>query len=299
MQKIIARALLAALLLVSLGGTAHAFLTSGTNITCVNGSCSISGQVAVGNGGTGVATIPAHTVVIGNGASAVNNTSAGTTGRALLSGGASADPDFGALDISTSAVTGTLAHGNGGIDITSVTDDTTIVASGSAWVAKALPSCTGAGKAVTYDTSTNAFGCNTIAGGSNPLIAFMSDMDIAPNTAAIYLGAGNGLSTVEGDVQLPSPGATFKNLRCTNTAIQGAGANHDIVITGRVGACGSQADATLTCTITGSASGNQSCTPDTTNTLAPTAGQCIDLKVVTQSAVANSARVSCSVERTA
>ena len=96
---------------------------------------------------------------------------------------------------------------------------------------------------------------------------------------------------------MPSPIATYKNLRCVNTAIQGT--SNNIVITGRFGACGSQADALLTCTITGTAGTNQACS-DTTNTMAPaTAGHCIDLKVVTPAALTANARVMCLVERTA
>ncbi len=45
------------------------------------------------------------------------------------------------------------------------TDDNLVVGSGVAWELKALTTCTGAGKAVTYDASSNAFGCNTISAG--------------------------------------------------------------------------------------------------------------------------------------
>ena len=50
--------------------------------------------LAVGGGGTGDTTVTAHGVVIGNGASALNATSAGTSGQVLTSNGASADPTF-------------------------------------------------------------------------------------------------------------------------------------------------------------------------------------------------------------
>lgn len=48
------------------------------------------------------------------------------------------------------------------------TDDSVVVGNGSAWQLKALTTCTGTGKAVTYDASTNTFGCNTISGASVP-----------------------------------------------------------------------------------------------------------------------------------
>jgi hypothetical protein len=55
---------------------------------------------------------------------------------------------------------------SGKIDCTSLTptDDSLLVGNGTVWQIKALTTCTGAGKAVTYDASTNTFGCNTIAG---------------------------------------------------------------------------------------------------------------------------------------
>lgn len=49
----------------------------------------------VRQGGTGVATLTDHGVVVGQGTNAVHITSAGTAGQLLTSGGASADPAFG------------------------------------------------------------------------------------------------------------------------------------------------------------------------------------------------------------
>ena len=54
-------------------------------------------DVPVTDGGLGVSTLAAHGVVIGNGTSAVNVTSAGTANQVLTSNGASADPTFQAL----------------------------------------------------------------------------------------------------------------------------------------------------------------------------------------------------------
>lgn len=48
----------------------------------------------VAGGGTGVSTLTAHGVVLGNGTSAVAVTGAGTAGQVLISNGASADPTF-------------------------------------------------------------------------------------------------------------------------------------------------------------------------------------------------------------
>lgn len=65
----------------------------------------------------------------------------------------------------TAGWTGTLAHGRGGTDNTSAADDNVLVGDGTNWVTKALTSCSAATSAVTYNTATNAFGCNTISGG--------------------------------------------------------------------------------------------------------------------------------------
>lgn len=48
----------------------------------------------VGEGGTGLATLTAHGVVVGEGVSAATVTTAGTAGQVLTSNGASADPTF-------------------------------------------------------------------------------------------------------------------------------------------------------------------------------------------------------------
>lgn len=80
--------------------------------------------LAVTKGGTNVATLAAHGVVIGNGASAVNVTGAGTSGQVLTSNGAAADPTFQAsagtykngttsYDVSTASGNQTIAHGLG------------------------------------------------------------------------------------------------------------------------------------------------------------------------------------------
>lgn len=67
--------------------------------------------VTVPTGGTGVTTLAAHGVVIGNGASAVNVTGAGTIGQALISNGASADPTFQTIS-GTTVLLNTLTASN-------------------------------------------------------------------------------------------------------------------------------------------------------------------------------------------
>jgi hypothetical protein len=260
-------------LVVALAAPSAFALSGGTNISVQNGQVSITGQIAVGNGGTGAATLTAHGVVLGNGTSAVAVTSAGTAGQPLLSGGASADPSFGALDISTSAVTGTLPIARGGTNATSFTTSRCLRFDGTSIVSAAAD-------------------CGT---SINPVVPFGSGMDVT-TSQTVFLGLSGSIDTTEAVVTVPSPAATYKNLRCNNGAVQGVG--NDVTFTARVGACGSLSDGTLTCTITGTAGANQGCN-DTTNNAAPTAGQCISVKAVTPAALTANARLGCVVERTA
>jgi hypothetical protein len=80
--------------------------------------------------------------------------------------------------------TGTLAAARGGLGMSTVTDDTVAVANGTTWQSKALTDCDGATNAVTYDTTGNAWGCNTIAG-----------VTYANPTGTIGLSAVNGVAT--------------------------------------------------------------------------------------------------------
>jgi len=63
-------------------------------------SVNLTGVIDVANGGTGVATLTAHGVLIGEGTSDVVATAAGTNGQVLL-GSTGADPAFGTLTTTT------------------------------------------------------------------------------------------------------------------------------------------------------------------------------------------------------
>lgn len=59
-----------------------------------------------------------------------------------------------------------ISLAKGGTGLTSAADDTTMVSSGSAWVATALPNCTDTGgNHLNYTTATNAFSCGTSSSG--------------------------------------------------------------------------------------------------------------------------------------
>jgi hypothetical protein len=255
---------------------AHA-LTGGTNISVQNGAVSITGTIGVANGGTGVASWSANNSILVTGSSgtgAVAVVAGATSGNVLVSGGAGVAPTFTTINLASSNAVGSsiLPIANGGTNASSLTSNRCLRFNGTAIVS------------ASGDCATPVV----------PVVAFGSGMDLT-TSQTVYAGLTGQLDATEGVVQTPSPAATYANLRCINSAIQGV--SNNVAVTGRVGACGSQADGTLTCTITGSASANQACS-DTSNTLAATAGQCVDFKIVTPAALSANARVNCTVERT-
>lgn len=59
------------------------------------GTVTLSNPLAPTSGGTGLAALTAHDLLIGNGAAAANLLAPGTQGQAVISNGASADPSYG------------------------------------------------------------------------------------------------------------------------------------------------------------------------------------------------------------
>jgi len=275
------RKLLALATLLTLPTVAMA-TSGGVGITVQNGQVILQTPVTVANGGTGAATFTTHGVLVGEGTSAIVATATGTSGQALLSAGSGTDPSYGDLGVAHGG-TGAVTLGAHGVLLG---EGTSPIVSVTTCTSGQVLTCNSNG---TADASFQAASTSIL-----PILEVGSGMDIT--TSQTVFVSGIGVDLTEAVVQVPSPGATYKNLRCINSAIQGT--SNNVVITGRVGACGSQANGSLTCTITGSASGNQSCN-DTTNSLAPTTGQCFDFSITTPAALTANARVNCIVERTA
>jgi hypothetical protein len=101
--------------------------TSGANanITSLSG---LTTPLSVAQGGSGRATLTAHGVLFGEGTAAINQSTAGTSGQPLLSGGASADPNW-----------GTLAPSFGGTGLTTLTANAVMLGNGTGNVAFAAP----------------------------------------------------------------------------------------------------------------------------------------------------------------
>ena len=92
-------------------------------------------------------------------------------------------------------------------DFETATDDALVVGNGTTFDSKVLTDCDGASDAMTYDVTTNVFGCNTIAGGSgafsdaaDPVVlnTTTKGVDIGPTA----LGAKLGISGDADEVQL-------------------------------------------------------------------------------------------------
>jgi hypothetical protein len=283
------------LVLVWLASPAFA-LTGGTNISVSNGAVSLTGQVGVANGGTAVASWTANNSVILSGTAstgAVQIVAGGTAANVLVSGGAGVAPTFTTINLASSNAVGAsiLPPANGGTGLSAATDDNVLVGNGTVWQSKALTTCTGAGKAVTYDASANTFGCNTITTGVQSPIGFGTLGTITQGTT-LFMGIGTGnVSATENDVETPFNAHTLQNIQCSVSA---APAGSDTIITTLgVGTCGAALTYTTkpTCTITGAATTCNS----SANTAAPTAGQCVAAKAVSSATAATSIE-SCTID---
>jgi hypothetical protein len=105
---------------ITVGSTAlvWAQTSSSASVTVTSPLTKVGSVIGLGTvpttfGGTGLTTLTQYAVMLGNGTGNVAFASPGTTGYPLLSTGASSNPAFGQLSLS-SAVTGTLPVANGG-----------------------------------------------------------------------------------------------------------------------------------------------------------------------------------------
>jgi hypothetical protein len=115
-------------------------------------------------------------------------------------------PDVDGTVLTTGAA---VTFGQGGTGLSSAADDTTLVSSGSAWQAKALPDCTDAsGNHINYTASTNAFSCGTsssVAAGATTALDNLAS--VAVNSPLGLGGTSNAFPSIEWNtVQTPDTG---------------------------------------------------------------------------------------------
>lgn len=243
-------------------------ISGGTNITCVGGSCSVTGPFST-------TSLTANSVVLGNGSNGVTASNAGTGTNEVLRSGT--PPAFGAL--TDADIPDTIT-----IDNAATAD--ALSANGA--------NCSAGNYPLGVDEAGAAEGCTAVPAAVNPVITIASETVLAAGVQTYYLPLGGSrISTTEADVVMPLPAGTYENLRCLASAIPGAG--NDVVATVRTGAIGSLGDSSLTVTLNSAAYGE-----DTTNNATTTAGQGGSLSIAMPASLSNgSVYVTCSVEKTA
>lgn len=286
---------LAVLAVMAFAGSALA-LTGGTSVEIKNGVVSLT-TIGVPLGGTGQVTLTDRAVLIGRGTAGVEAAAPGNAGGVLRSTGAASNPAFGALDLADNDAVGSsiLGVANGGLNLSASADDNVPVGNGTTWQSKALTDCDGPTNAVTYDTATNVWGCNTISGGTTiPSRFCFSTVGTISAGQTVHMSAGTTVDASQGRAQNIMPSnATLENLRCTSSVAPGGA--ETITITMGDGTCtGALTDSTgQVCTL--SASGRTCVEAGASE--AVTAGACYSFKAVASAGAAESV-VSCCTEAT-
>ncbi len=268
----------------------------GTNILISNQTISITSEVAPVNGGTGVASLTDRAVIIGRGTADVEFASPGNAGGVLRSTGASTNPSFGQVDLAdTDAITGLLPVANGGHGAAPGADDQVFMSSStSAGAWKTLTDCDGATNAVTYDTATNAWGCNTISSGTTipPPLCASTMGDITGGTTVHLSFAAAGDSSQGRAQTIATTNMSLDNLKCVSSVAPTSGQSYTATIAD--GACtGALTDSSgQIATVSGTGrTGAEAGAAE-----AVTSGECYALKLVA-SATAATGVVTCCVER--
>ena len=188
-----------------------------------SGGGAIPTPVSVPNGGTGVATLLDHGLMVGSGVGVVTVLAVGTTGT-VLKGVTGADPSFAALDLTTD-VTGILPVPNGGSGAATFTDHGVLLGSAAGPFTATAVGATGTvlkgntGADPTYgavDLAADVTGILPVANGGTGL-ATITDH-------GIMLGSGVGAVTplgVAGNGEIPIGSAGADPVLANITALDG------------------------------------------------------------------------------
>jgi collagen type VII alpha len=122
-------------------------------------------------------------------------------------------------------LSGTASIAQGGTGVATAPDDNILVGNGTTFVNTALTTCTGTGKAVTYDAATNAFGCNTIAAGTVATTSNALKGDNSGNAVAVTGTSSNcvhvdGSSAACGVSVIAATRGSSDTLNCSTTTAE-------------------------------------------------------------------------------
>lgn len=150
-------------------------------------------NVTVPQGGTGVTTLAAHGVVIGEGASAVVVVTPGAAGQVLTSNGAAADPTFQAVPIPNINV----AHG--GTGVATLAAHGVLIGEGTSPIAVVAPSAIG--QVLTSNGSSVDPVWALPGEGTSPDLATWLQAHV---DAAVASGTSHSADWIWGDISLPA-----------------------------------------------------------------------------------------------
>lgn len=171
----------------------------------------------------------------------------------ILKGSASTYVTTAASSSDLLTVIGTVPVANGGTNLTTASDDNTIVGNGTTWQSKALPNCGSSTQALAYSTSTNAFSCQTITGsaaGADTQVQFNSSNALAGDADFTWASSTNiltiGSAATPGNIVAPSNAGTGVTLSVTGGASSGAGnASGQLVLSSGTPADGNSGNLTI------------------------------------------------------
>lgn len=134
----------------------------------------------------------------------------------------------------TTDVTGILPVANGGLNLSTATDDNLPVGNGTTWQSKAVPDCDSSASALNYDVTTNAFSCRSLSLGTGTVTS------VALSLPAIFSVSGSPVTTTgtltgtlatqtnnlvwAGPTVAPAAAPTFRALVNADLPLTGVGA---------------------------------------------------------------------------
>jgi hypothetical protein len=162
---------------------------TGTGAVSVSSGVVTQGTLSVGNGGTGLTSITAHDLIIGNGSSAATLLApSATSGVALISQGASSDPAY-----------GTVVVAGGGTGLTSITAHNLIIGNGTTAATLLAPSATSGAALVSQGASSDpAYGTVVASSGGTGITSYSTnDIIYASGSTTLSKLSANSSATAK------------------------------------------------------------------------------------------------------